>query len=197
MIVIGLTGRYCAGKNLVATLFEERGYSVIDVDTLGHQVLQSCVENLTERFGSDIRKQDGQVDRKVLGALVFADSGSLRDLEGIVHPQMVKQCITTIEDLEKQGKQVVVLNAALLHRMKLDVLCDGICFVNAPRVLRLVRAMRRDKATLKSFCRIERAQRDIRVGVLEGAKSVHVLENWGAMPFIHRQVQEFCATMGL
>ncbi len=67
MIVIGLTGRYCAGKNHIASLFESRGFALIDVDKLGHQTLQEARESLAVTFGREILAEDGAVDRKKLG----------------------------------------------------------------------------------------------------------------------------------
>ena len=197
LIVIGLTGRYCAGKNHIASLFERRGFALIDVDKLGHQTLQEARESLAVTFGREILIEDGAIDRKKLGAIVFSDAHRLHQLEQIVHPLMVRQCLRMVEHQRALGAYAVVLNAALLHRMKLDAWCDAVCFVSAPKWLRLLRAIRRDKATVSSFLRVERSQRDIRVGMIDGARTVHIVENWGPVPFIHRQVQEFCATMGI
>lgn len=197
LTVLGLTGRYCAGKDYVASLFAARGVSVIDVDRLGHQALESSKEELISHFGTDIINRDSSVDRKRLGSIVFADPAQLSRLEQLVHPHMARTCIRMIEDERTAGKGSVLINAALLHRMGLDILCDAVCFVHAPCILRLIRAIHRDSATVGSFMRVERAQQDIRVGTLHGTSTVHILENWGGKPFIHRQVHEFCATMGI
>ena len=196
-MIIGLTGRYCSGKNHIASLFEQHGCALVDVDKLGHQVLAQARESLISTFGNTILGEDGEVDRKKLGSIVFSNPERLHKLERIVHPEMLKACLRSVSEKEKGGAAAVVINAALLHRMKLDVHCDAVCFVSSPTLLRLVRAIRRDGATIRSFLRVERAQRDITVGLIEGAQSVHILKNWGAKVFIHRQVQEFCATMGL
>jgi len=197
LTIIGLTGRYCAGKDHVATLFAERNIPVIDVDKLGHQVLGEVGDQLVSEFGNTIMREDGSVDRKRLGSLVFADPERLKALERIVHPHMVRRCMMLIEAHAQTDKRALVINAALLGRMKLDVLCDAVCFVHAPVLVRLLRSMHRDGSTIKSFLRMEKAQQDITVREIKGAQSVHILENWGRKPFIHRQVHEFCATMGI
>jgi len=195
--VIGLTGKYCAGKNHVASCFEHRGIPVLDVDKLGHEAIKFSHDTLLECFGTGIVGQSGEIDRKRLGAIVFSDSAQLSRLEAIVHPKMVETCIRLLEDYRMQGYGCVVLNAALLHRMKLDVLCDAICYVSSPVCLRFVRGIRRDGVAIHSFLRIERSQKDIAVKDLRGAATIHVLRNWGRSTFIHRQVDAFCDTMGL
>ena len=197
MTVVGLTGRYCAGKNHIAALFSERNFKVIDVDSLGHDALGQVKDELAALFGKGIITAEGSVDRKKLGALVFGHQSALETLERVVHPQMVAECIRLIERFRDQGEATVVINAALLHRMNLDILCDTVCFVEAPWVVRLFRAIRRDGATLKTFLRVEKSQEDIVSSMIRGAKSLHILKNWGRRAFIHRQVDEFCATMGI
>ena len=197
LITIGLTGKYCAGKNHVASLLAQRGLEVIDVDTLGHEALERAKDELTALFGRRIIATDGSVNRKVLGEIVFTDQRSLSALEGTVHPRMVNICIQRLEHYREAGKVGVVVNAALLHRMHLDAVCDTVCFVKAPVLVRLARAMQRDNATIQSFFSIARSQRDITTGMVRGSHSLYIMKNWGSSVFIHRQVDEFCATMGL
>ena len=92
MIVVGLTGKYCAGKNLVSSRFEHRGIPVLDVDKLGHDAIKSSHDILLKCFGTGIVGQSGEVDRKRLGAIVFSDAAQLARLEAIVHPKMVEAC---------------------------------------------------------------------------------------------------------
>lgn len=195
--MIGLTGKYCAGKNHVASRFEFRGIPVIDVDKLGHEAIDSSHDTLLECFGTGIVGTSGDIDRKRLGAIVFSDAVQLARLEAIVHPKMVETCIRLLEDYRMQGYGCVVLNAALLHRMKLDVLCDAICYISSPVCLRFVRGIRRDGVGIRPFLRIGHSQKDIAVKYLRGAATIHVLRNLGRSTFIHRQVDAFCDTMGL
>lgn len=104
MKVIGLTGRAAAGKNAVSDAFAKVGCAVIDVDQVGHRVLEQSQDLLAKAFGPGI-VQDGRVDRKALGALVFSDSEKLRSLEAITHPAMVSECKRLIEKAEKRGVQ--------------------------------------------------------------------------------------------
>ncbi len=89
MIVVGITGKYCAGKNTAADILKEAGYEGIDVDALGHDALRREDERIIERFGSQVAGGGGEIDRRRLGRIVFSDSAALKDLESIVHPGMV------------------------------------------------------------------------------------------------------------
>jgi dephospho-CoA kinase len=81
--IIGLTGGYCAGKNEAALCIEESGFRVIDVDKLGHKALELKTEALVRAFGRGILNPRGEIDRRALGAIVFADPETLRRHEFI------------------------------------------------------------------------------------------------------------------
>jgi len=140
-ILIGLTGKYCAGKNHVALLIEKRGIPVLDVDKLGHLVIEMEKERLVARFGGGILGKDGLVDRKALGAKVFGRPEELAALEGIVHPGANRE---TLAWIKCQKGKVCVINAALLHRSIVFDELDAILLVEAPFITRLLRAKERD-----------------------------------------------------
>lgn len=196
MLVIGITGKACAGKNAYASVFTSFGFPVIDVDVLGHDVLRESEAELIKTFGSDI-VTDCSIDRKKLGSLVFSDPRQLRILEGITHPRMVDACKRLIKEAQEQGKGAIILNAALLGRMGLDVLCDHIVFIKAPFLVRFLRAKNRERLSWKRFLSRDRAQKDIRFDALSADIPVKVLHNNRSRMLIHRQVATYCATIGL
>ncbi len=199
--IVGLTGRYCAGKSSIAKLLVERGIVEIDVDALGHSALNESADELRAVFSDSIIDGEGEVDRKALGAIVFNNEKQLRRLEAVVHPRMVRSVQDAIELERKKGAPAVVINAALLHRMHLDSLCDTICFVKAPFHLRYLRARRRDGVSLLRFLAVQDAQRDIKVrrdrDRDRGDGTVQILRNRGSEHFIHRQVDELCISIGI
>ena len=115
MLVIGITGKACAGKNAYSSVFASFGFPVVDVDTLGHAALQTSEQKIIQAFGSDILT-GGAIDRKKLGALVFSDPRKLKVLESISHPEMVEACKHMIDQARQQNKEAIILNAALLGR---------------------------------------------------------------------------------
>ena len=196
MKVIGLTGKAAAGKDVVASSFAKHGCAVIDVDRLGHAVLEQSRVLLGETFGSGILAS-GKVDRKALGALVFADPEKLKVLEAIMHPAMVTECKRLITVAENEGKEAILINAALLYRMKLYELCDHIVLVEAPFFMRFLRSRKRENISVKKFVGREKVQKDIRSDVFPALIPVFILRNASDTALIHRQVTAYCATIGI
>ena len=86
---IGLTGNIGCGKSAVGAMLRDLGAEYIDADQLVHQLLAAgspVVPRIVERFGPGLVTPDGGIDRRALGAIVFADAAALRDLEGLLHP---------------------------------------------------------------------------------------------------------------
>ncbi len=196
MVIIGLTGRACAGKDQYAQVFEDFGCTVVNVDHLGHDALKESVDQLQEAFGPAV-VHDKEVDRKALGALVFSDTEKLRKLESIVHPRMVEACRTLIAQAEKEDKPAVILNAALLKRMGLERLCDQILFVHASRIRRYFRCKGREGLSFSRFWARELAQKDIVPKSDDPTLGVVILSNRRSKSVIHRQVTRYCDTIGI
>lgn len=197
MITIGLTGRYCAGKSSLTPFFEMGGLKVIEVDQLGHQALSNSTKQLTNLFGLEILNEEGTVDRKKLGKIVFGDNKKLKELESIVHPKMVEEVVSLIELERAANTKGVIINAALLKRMNLEKLCDATIYVATPTLIRFFRSHKRDKTNIKKFVQIEKAQKEIRLKELKRSIKVFIIFNWVPRRFIYRQIEKFWATMGL
>lgn len=87
--VVGLTGGIASGKSTAAAAFARLGVPVIDLDQVARDVVAPgtpLLEELLRRFGPDLRRPDGQLDRRALRARVFADAGLRRELESLIHP---------------------------------------------------------------------------------------------------------------
>jgi dephospho-CoA kinase len=88
-VTIGLTGNIGCGKSAVGAMLQELGAEYVDADRLVHDLLAEgspIVGRVAARFGRDVLAPDGAVDRRRLGAIVFADQSALRDLEALLHP---------------------------------------------------------------------------------------------------------------
>ena len=143
--VCGLAGKCCAGKDLVAAELERRGWRQLDVDAIGHRALAERHDAVVQAFGHAILGQRNTIDRRKLGRIVFRDPKRRAQLEAIVHPWM-RACVRERIDAFRAAPDAVglVINAAVLFVMRLDVWCDFVILGRAPLFHRLRRARRRD-----------------------------------------------------
>ncbi len=130
MYVIGLTGGIGSGKSTVAQMLEGKGAALLSADAVGHEVYlpdQPAWREIVEAFGRRIVAQDGTIDRKKLGAIVFSDPDQLRRLNAITHPRMKEMMRGKLEEERKsRGVRVAVLEAALLFDAGWDDLADEV-----------------------------------------------------------------------
>jgi len=115
----GLTGGTASGKSTVARILEELGAKVIDADRVGHELLRRSHpvhQQVVARFGQGILRPDGEIDRKVLGSIVFADPERLRELSAIVHPSLIARVDELAAEL-RAGRPgaVIVVDAAVIY----------------------------------------------------------------------------------
>ena len=149
MLTLGLVGGIASGKSLVAQCFYELGALVLDGDRAGHAVLRESdvIATLKNRWGDKILDSAGQISRKEVAKIVFAAGNQAEKefLEQLTHPriQMRLQQEMAAAQAAKDPPRVVVIDAALLFEAGWDKLCDQIIFVDAPRDVRLERAVRR------------------------------------------------------
>ena len=175
-MLIGLTGLYCAGKNHIAAFLEARGLPVLDVDKLGHIATENMKEAVFSRFGEDLKNPDGSVNRRLLGEKVFGKPGELTVLEGIVHPEANR---LTEEWVTAQNGKNCVINAALLHRSSVFERLDCIILVSAPRIVRLIRAKKRDKLPLTVLIKRLSSQRKFTSQYLAVNADIYRVKNLG------------------
>lgn len=117
MFVLGITGGICSGKSTVSRLIRNRGIPMIDADVLGHQTYlpgTDCFKSLTSHFGSGIVAEDGTINRKALGFIVFSDKSKMDELNSIVWPEIRKLLQVELENYRSQGVNLVVVEAAVM-----------------------------------------------------------------------------------
>lgn len=140
MYLIGLTGGIAAGKSTVAKLWRELGGIEIDADQLAREVVEAGSEGanqILEKFGESFFSEDGTLDRKKLGAIVFSDQRARLELEAIVHPLVRRRALEILANLSEEA--LVVYNVPLLVEAKVDLPFDVIVTVEAPEDERLQR----------------------------------------------------------
>lgn len=195
-MILGLTGGYCAGKNAAAALLEARGWTAVDVDRLGHEALAAEAGAVAARFGPGVLAADGRVDRRALGAIVFASRKALADLEAIVHPRMFALLDERLASLGAAGGRACV-NAAILYKMPVLARCDLVVEVRAGLAARIRRGRARDGlAPLAVLGRILR-QRPLWERRPRGARAPLVLRNDDGAEELERGLDALLARAGL
>jgi len=142
--VIGVTGNIACGKSSVSRLLDEFGATVIDADRVYHELIQSGMplqDALRDRFGDVVVGADRQIDRKALGAIVFADPAALADLDRLTHPVVVAETIVRIEDARTR---IVVVDAVKLYESGIAECCDEVWLVICNPEVQLSRLMLRN-----------------------------------------------------
>ncbi len=190
-MVIGLTGRYCSGKGTASRAFASHGFRVVDADELSHEVLAEKSVQVIREFGPGSRGPDGEVDRRALGRIVFADPAARARLEAILYPDITER----IRRFIAEDDRAVVINAPLLQRAGLQSLCDALVFVTAPAFIRLFRAMGRDRLSLRDAWRRINAQKDVRPQLNDRVVDTYTVRNWGSMRSLQRRVGRIAAAL--
>ncbi len=147
---IGIVGPLCAGKTTVLEMFRELGAWTTSADEVNRDLLRpgsELLRRVIEEFGQQYLRDDGSLDRRALGELIFHDEDARRRLERIVHAPMLQELKRRIEEAEAQGARAVVVEAAVMYQMGADKLMDTIVRVTADRETRLRRLMERDGLT--------------------------------------------------
>lgn len=184
--VVGVAGPYCAGKNTLLPFFVKRGYTVIDLDRLGHQVLEEIKDRLVGLFGPSIVGPDGGVDRRRVGRLVFRDPARLHRLEALLHPEMK---LRVTRELSANPSLRYVLNAAVLFTMGLDRLCDVVVWVTSPWWIRWIRGINRDHlGPFQTFLRVRAVK--VPVQVRRPHADIIVVDNRGPLEAVFRRLDE-------
>jgi len=135
MKVIGLTGGIGSGKSTVSQFLAELGAVIIDADKVGHEALKPDTEiwqEVVAAFGTAIVKPNGEIDRKKLGEIVFGNPKALARLNKIMHPPMYQMVKAQIEEYQRQGVKVVVLEVPLLIEAGWTSLVDVVWVTVAP-----------------------------------------------------------------
>jgi dephospho-CoA kinase len=190
---VGLTGGIASGKSTVSAMLRDLGAVVIDADELAREVVAKGTPGLAavvEEFGPQLLREDGELDRPAMGALVFSDEEARKRLEAIVHP-LVFERIVALEE-EAPADAVVVHDIPLLAESGRAAApdrggFDAVVVVDAPEELQVermvhARAWTEEEARARIAAQATREQRN--------AVATHLVENTGTIEDLRQRVAE-------
>ncbi len=186
--LIGVTGNIACGKSTVLARLAEHGAETIDADRVVHALMEpgeAVWSAVREAFGPGVIAADGRIDRRALGAIVFADPAQLARLEDLTHPATRARIVEQIADAARRGVAVVVVDAIKLYEGGLADYCDETWAVICDPAQQLARLMARngfDKAEARRRIAAQPPQAD------KAARADVTIDNSGTRDATRAQV---------
>jgi len=147
MRVIGLTGGIASGKSTAARTLGELGARIVDADQMARDIVapgQPALAEIVRTFGREVLQPDGALDRKRLGAIIFADAEKRRLLNAITHPRIAMETQARLAKLREENLPVAIYEAALLVENGVHKALDGLIVVACDEATQLARLIGRD-----------------------------------------------------
>ena len=151
MIVLGLTGNIGCGKSSVSNIFIQNGIDVVDADIEARRIFddKDLLNKVFSTFGDSIKNEDGSLNRKALGNIVFNDDEKLIELNNLTHPQIKKNILSQVSKYKEQGKKIVVIDAALLIEDDYLPYIDKLVLITCREDIQIERIKNRENCTEK------------------------------------------------
>ncbi|MCY9186909.1 dephospho-CoA kinase [Bacillus halotolerans] len=189
-LVIGLTGGIASGKSTVANMLIDKGITVIDADIIAKQAVEKgmpAYRKIIDEFGEDILLENGDIDRRKLGALVFTNEQKRLALNSIVHPAVREEMLKRRDESIANQETFVVLDIPLLFESKLESLVDKIIVVSVTKELQLERLTKRNQLTEEEALSRIRSQIPLEEKV---SRADNVIDNSGTLEETKQQLEE-------
>lgn len=191
MLKVGLTGSIAVGKSFVCDCFRILGCHVLDADEISRQVVEPGTEGLARivrEFGTAVLQPNGELDRKALGKIVFADESKRQLLNSIVHPLVMESQDGWLARLEKSDPDgIAIVDAALMIESGGYRRFDKLIVVWCDPAIQLTRLMARD-----NLSEIE-AKKRINAQMPQEEKkhfADHLIDTSGDVGSVRRRVRE-------
>jgi dephospho-CoA kinase len=185
-LIIGLTGGIATGKSTVSEILEDLNIEVIDADEIVHNVLEykDVLKKIEEVFGGKVINNNGKVDRKKLGKIVFENNKKLKKLEAITHPKILE---IIAHKIKKSESELIVLDAPLLFESSLDDKVDETWVIYANEKIQIKRLKKRDKLNKKEALDRINSQMDLDKKV---EKADVVINNEGTIEDLKKKIKK-------
>lgn len=197
-MVIGLTGGIGTGKSTVSQILKDRGFSVIDLDVISHEVIEfsSVVEKIVQNFGREVLDEDEAgnctISREKLGKIIFSDKKKRLALNSIMHPEILKVMHKKILECKSEKNKIIFVEVQLLFEVQWEKEFDYILLVAAKRDMQVRRVLERDKRSEEEAWNIINSQMSLDE---KREKSDFVIENDGNMDDLNKKVDKFLKSL--
>jgi dephospho-CoA kinase len=193
MLRVGLTGGIACGKSTVGRMFSDLGAHLIEADTIAHELYrpgEPVYQELVTKFGQDIVRPDGQIDRPRLASAAF-DGGRVEELNKIVHPAVIKRQEQWMHQIgSKEPYAVAMVEAALILEAGMAKRFDRLIVVTCTPEQRVARFAARQKNDLESARQEVQRRMAAQLPDVEKIKAAdYVIDNSGTIENTRRQVE--------
>lgn len=191
MKIIGLTGGIGTGKSTVSAYLKEKGCVILDADKMSRQLTApggDALPAIRKAFGDEVFFDDGTLDRKKLGSIVFNNADKLKSLEEITTQKVVEQTIDGLVRLRKASYNgIVIIDAPLLFECGMQVLAEENWLVTTDLEVRIERIIKRDGLDRQSILdRINNQMSDEE----KMSMADYIIDNSGSLESLYEQIDK-------
>lgn len=183
-MVIGLTGGIGTGKSTVSQILKDRGFPVIDLDVISHEVIEfsSVVEKIVQNFGREVLDEDEAgnctISREKLGKIIFANKEKRLALNSIMHPEILKVMHKKILECKSEKNKIIFVEVQLLFEVQWEKEFDYILLVATKRDMQVRRVLERDKRSEEEAWNIINSQMSLDEKREKVILSLKMMEIW-------------------
>ena len=192
-VVIGLTGGIGTGKSTVSQILQRKGYKVIDLDVISHEVIKfpKVVEKIVGNFGKEVLEYNNTgnwiVSREKLGRVIFGNREKRLILNSVMHPEILRIMREKILECKKENK-IIFVEIQLLFEVQWEKEFDYILLVSAEKETQIKRILSRDNRSKEEALSIINSQMSLDE---KKKRSDYVIENDGNIQDLEKKVDDF------
>lgn len=194
MIILGLTGSIGCGKSSLSRILKDNNIDIIDADIISRKIFEDekLLALVFKHFGDSIRNEDGSLNRKALGNIVFNNDNKLIELNNLTHPKIKERVLNEIEKFKLYNKDIVVIDAPLLIEGGYLDIVDKVLVITCNEEIQVNRIQKRDN------CSKEEALRRISSQISQEEKvkcADYTIDNSGNLDELKNKSNEFLLYM--